>query len=40
MYSSTNRAVEIPCQTCPTRSHIIQDKLKMIIYLYLDKYNV
>ena len=35
-----NRAVEIPCPTCPTWSNFIQDKLKMkiSIYLSLDKY--
>ena len=27
------RAVEIPCPTCPTWSHFIQDKLKISIYL-------
>ena len=32
------RAVEIPCLTCPTWSHFIQDKLKIVIYLSLDKY--
>ena len=32
-----NRAVEIPCPTCPTWSHFIQDKLKISIYLSLDK---
>ena len=31
------RAVEIPCPTCPTWSHFIQDKLKISIYLSLDK---
>ena len=31
-------AVEIPCPTCPTWSHFIQDKLKISIYLSLDKY--
>ena len=30
-----DRAVEIPC---PTWSHFIQDKLKISIYLSLDKY--
>ena len=30
-------AVEIPCPTCPTWSHFIQDKLKISIYLSLDK---
>ena len=34
------RAVEISCLTCPTRSHFIQDKSKISIYLSLDKYNV
>ena len=29
--------MEIPCQTCPTWSHFIQDKLKISIYLSLDK---
>ena len=33
----TSRAVEIPCLTCPTWSHFIQDKLKILIYLSLDK---
>ena len=38
-YSVTEyRAVEIPCPTCPTWSHFIQDKLKISIYLPLDKY--
>ena len=32
--------MEIPCPTFPTRSHFIQDKSKISIYLYLDKYNV
>ena len=32
------RTVEIPCPTCPTWSQFIQDKLKISIYLYLDKY--
>ena len=32
------RAVEIPCLTCPTWSYFIQDKLKISIYLSLDKY--
>ena len=31
-------AMEIPCPTCPTWSHFIQDKLKIFIYLSLDKY--
>ena len=31
------RAVEIPCPTCPTWSHFIQDKLKISMYLSLDK---
>ena len=30
--------MEIPCLTCPTWSHFIQDKLKISIYLSLDKY--
>ena len=34
---SSLRAVEIPCPTCPTWSHFIQDKLKISIYLSLDK---
>ena len=34
------RTVEIPCLTCPTWSHFIQDKSKISIYLSLDKYNV
>ena len=40
------RAVEIPCPTCPTWSHIIQDKLKISFFLvfgqmqmYKSKYN-
>ena len=33
-----SRAVEIPCPTCSTWSHFIQDKLKISIYLSLDKY--
>ena len=32
------RAVEIPCPTCPTISHFIQDKLKISINLSLDTY--
>ena len=28
-----SRAVEIPCPTCPTWSHFLQDKLKISIYL-------
>ena len=32
------RTVEIPCPTCPTWSQFIQDKLKISIYLSLDKY--
>ena len=35
-----SRAVEIPCPTCPTWSHFIQDKLKISIYLSLDKYKI
>ena len=31
------RAVDIPCPTCPTWSHFIEDKLKISIYLSLDK---
>ena len=31
-------AVEMPCPTCPTWSHFSQDKLKISIYLSLDKY--
>ena len=27
-----SRALEIPCPTCPTWSHFIQDKLKISIY--------
>ena len=34
------RAVEIPCPTCPTWSHFIQDKLKISMYLSLDKYKL
>ena len=34
------RAVEIPCPTCPTWSHFIQDKLTISIYLSLDKYKI
>ena len=30
--------MEIPCPTCPTWSHFIPDKLKIYIYLSLDKY--
>ena len=33
------RAVEIPCPTCPTRSHFIQDKSKISIYLSMYKVN-
>ena len=29
--------MQIPCSTCPTWSHFIQDKLKISIYLSLDK---
>ena len=36
---SLNRAVEIPCPTCPTWSHFIQDKLKFSIYLSLTSAN-
>ena len=36
--SSLGRTVEIPCPTCPTWSQFIQDKLKISIYLSLDKY--
>ena len=32
------KITEIPGPTCPTRSHFIQDKLKIPIYLSLDKY--
>ena len=32
-----DRAVEIPNPTCPTWPHFIQDKLKISIYLSLDK---
>ena len=35
---SNFRAVEISCMTCPTWSNFIQDKLKISIYLSLDKY--
>ena len=35
---SIDRAVEIPCPTCPAWSHFIQDELKISIYLSLDKY--
>ena len=35
--NTDNRAVEIPCLTCLTWSHFIQDKLKISIYLSLDK---
>ena len=31
------RAVEIPCATCPTWPHFIQDKLKISTHLSLDK---
>ena len=30
--------MEIPCPTCSTWSHFIQDKLKISIYFSLDKY--
>ena len=36
----STRAVEIPCPTCPTWSHFVQDKLKISIYLSLDKCGV
>ena len=32
------RGVEIPCQTCPTWSQFIQDKLEISFYLSWDKY--
>ena len=32
------RGVDIPCLTCPTWSHFIQDKLEISIYLSWDKY--
>ena len=32
-----SRAVEIPCPACPTWSHFIQDKLKISLYLSLNK---
>ena len=32
------RGVEIPCPTCLNWSNFIQDKLKISIYLSLDKY--
>ena len=32
-----DRALEISCPTCLTRSHFIQDKLKISLYLSLDK---
>ena len=35
---SNFRAVEISCMTCPTWSNFIQDKLKISIYLSLNKY--
>ena len=31
------RGVDIPCPTSPTWSHFIQEKLKISIYLSLDK---
>ena len=36
--SLLTRAVEIPCPTCPTWSHFIQDKLEISSYLSWDKY--
>ena len=38
--SPWSRAVEIPCPTCPTWSHFIQDKLKISLYLSLDKHKI
>ena len=35
-----SRAVEIPYPTCTTWSHFIQDKLKISIYLSLDKLKI
>ena len=32
------RSVEIPCLTCPTWSHFIQDNLNISVYLSWDKY--
>ena len=32
------QGVEIPCPTCLTWSHLIQDKSEIYIYLSLDKY--
>ena len=34
---SNSSGVEIPCLTCPTWSHFIQDNLKNYIYLSRDK---
>ena len=36
--STCSRTVEIPCPTCSTWPQFIQDKLKISIYLFLDKY--
>ena len=36
-YVRSDRAVEIPCPTCPTWSHFTHDKLKISIYFSLDK---
>ena len=38
IWISSIRALELPCLTCLTWSHFIQDKLKISIYLSLDKY--
>ena len=39
-FIARGRAVEIPCSTCPNWSYFIQDKLKILIYLSLDKYKI
>ena len=36
-FNSSTRSVEIPCLTWPTWSHFTQDKLKISIYLSLNK---
>ena len=36
-YSGLWKYKNVPCQTCPTWSHFIQGKLKISIYLSLDK---
>ena len=37
-FDSSYRGEEIPCQTCPTWSQFIQDKLEISVYWSMDKY--